>query len=863
MKKITRNLKSILSVILAVAMLLAVPVSGFAATEAKENLLLSEFTESAHWNDSSNVRISGGTSGVRTVVDFSTVDATDTTHGDVLKYTYKPGVTIGGVAAYTNVWQHKSTNKKLSFDFYLYDNTVPYEIRLMGYDNITSSGLGTSAYIGQFNFNYVGGKITAPGTSAKVGIMEPGQASGAEKVSVNVTNKEWHKFDVIITEKVVYYYIDGIKIGEGNVPANTIGTASNNFCGLQVVSRADCYADTVGANSGLFVDNVRIHAYDDNSAFYGVASGRNKEITVILSETVDSKSTATFNSVKVYNTKTQQAISVGTPVFDGFDTLTIPTSAVLEEGVEYMIVLPTNVIGISGKSLNEVAYFTVIPETGVKQLHSNNLDSYGTLSDNNTDVLSLGGAVWLTGGFMNISDLSSSADASDAAHKKVMFVSNTSATASAYDYRGGIQFGKNKYDISTGEYAVEFDMKVPNTDYAQLFIQPYTYVEGRSDSEQMRVAINPSTWYDNEGSPRNQLCTLAVSSSTVINAEANTPKHPGWLQLVRNSDRALYAREWNNISYSGNAATYGYTVMDPKAWHTVKLVISKTDTDYAKVKLYLDDKYVTDNTQSTAGAGATDLLYGIRFSVTVPAWATSQGPFLYLDNVRVSALAPSERVEKIRMINYDGSICGPMSAEIKASAEKAAIYFTDDVNTTNATVTLTAGSDTITGTLSAFDETEKKVIATFDEVLKKSTTYTLKVSGVTNEEGVEIDEATAVFSTNETGEFIIEELKITDVNGIEFKDASEIAKDSDVYTGVKIINTLEEDKTAVVITGVYNDQAMTGANYKEYDLPSSSRVVVTTDVPVKVKDVTDLVVRGFVWEGLGNNKPLVKEVICD
>ena len=56
---------------------------------------------------------------------------------------------------------------------------------------------------------------------------------------------------------------------------------------------------------------------------------------------------------------------------------------------------------------------------------------------------------------------------------------------------------------------------------------------------------------------------------------------------------------------------------------------------------------------------------------------------------------------------------------------------------------------------------------------------------------------------------------------------------------------------------------MTNANYKEYDLPSSSRVVVTTDVPVKVKDVTDLVVRGFVWEGLSNNRPLVKEVVCD
>ena len=861
MKKITRNLKSILSVILAVAMLLAVPVSGFAATEAKENLLLSEFTESAHWNDSANVRISGGTPGVRTVVDFSEVDATDTTHGDVLKYTYNPGADIGGVAAYTNVWQYKSTNKKLSFDFYLDDNTVPYEIRLVGYDTITSSGLGTIAFIGQFNFNYIGGKITKPGTSAKVGIMEPGQTSGAEKAIVNVTNKAWHKMEAIVTEKMVYYYVDGTKLGEVNVPADTVGTASNNFCGLQVVSRADTYADTVGANSGLFVDNVRIHAYDDNSAFYGIASGKDKEITVILSETVDSESTATFNSVKVYNTKTQQAISVCTPVFDGFDTLTIPTSAVLEEGVEYMIVLPTNVIGISGKSLNEVAYFTVIPEAGLKELFEQTFDNYGTLTANNTDVQALDTG-WLTNNYISISDMSGSDDSTYASHKKVLAVNTTSAMEANTDVRGGVQFGGNKYDLTQGEHIVEFDMRIPNTAYSQLFIQPYTYVDGLTDSEQLRMSI-----YNNndtaQNSRHNQLCTLSYADAATIANANNKPKHPGWLQMIRSRNQPVVARTWDIVSHQNNEADYAYKVMAPDEWHTVKLSIDKSTEEYAKVKLYVDEEFVTDNTASTAGSGATDLLYGIKFAVYIPAYTADVDPYLLIDNVRVSKPVPSERVEKIRMINYDGSICGPMSAEIKASAEKAAIYFTDDVNTTNATVTLTAGSDTITGTLSAFDETEKKVIATFDEVLKKSTTYTLKVSGVTNEEGVEIDEATAVFSTNETGEFIIEELKITDVNGIEIKDASEIVKDSDVYTGVKIINTLEEYKTAVVITGVYNDQAMTGANYKEYDLPSSSRVVVTTAVPVKVKDVTDVVVRGFVWESLSNNKPLVKEVICD
>ena len=68
--------------------------------------------------------------------------------------------------------------------------------------------------------------------------------------------------------------------------------------------------------------------------------------------------------------------------------------------------------------------------------------------------------------------------------------------------------------------------------------------------------------------------------------------------------------------------------MDPKEWHTIKLAISKTETDYAKVKLYVDGDYVTDNTVSTAGAGATlasicctarDLgLAGLAFAYGIP-----------------------------------------------------------------------------------------------------------------------------------------------------------------------------------------------------------------------------------------------------
>lgn len=71
------------------------------------------------------------------------------------------------------------------------------------------------------------------------------------------------------------------------------------------------------------------------------------------------------------------------------------------------------------------------------------------------------------------------------------------------------------------------------------------------------------------------------------------------------------------------------------------------------------------------------------------------------------------------------------------------------------------------------------------------------------------------------------------------------------------------DKTAAVITAVYNDTAMTNLNYENLNLPSMSRVVLSNQLPVTIKSTEKLVLKSLVWEGFESNKPLQGAYVCE
>ena len=843
-----RSFQSFISVICVSIMVMSVSIVSLAAADPEQNIQISYFTESANWD----VTPSGVASGTRTMIDFSSVDAGDAEHGEVVHYYYQAGATMGGAVRYNSAMDNSTPNKMLSLDFYLYDNTIPYEIRLMGYDKANPNQ--NTSTIGEFDINYEGPatKITEPNAQAVIGIKKNSVGSDLKHDgnAVSVTNQQWHKLDVIFTKTEVKYYIDGVYLDTSAVKSDFLNLASNTFSGVQVVSRKDIQSDAVEPLSGLYVDNVKVQVYESNAQFYGIATPLDSEISIAFSESISAQTQCGLNSIQVYDTSTGEEISIGTPEQQDLTTIIIPLNETLALSKEYVVKMPADLTGISGKTLYSNIYFNT-KAGGIKTYQDEDFTSYDTITGTTGDILILDNR-WAP--YINVKD------SGEPEHGKVVYVTNTELAA-VTDLRWGIKCsGEGMIDVSKGEASVEFDMKIPNTAYSQLYIQPYSHIEGLSDVEQVRTNIASN---EDKGGRASQFCTLSVSSGAqMATASGNNPfgetyeAGKAWIQMRSTSNAPVIAQPWAGLN--GN---YCYKTMDPGTWHTVKITIDKSSGS-AVVKLYLDGTFVGQNQANTLGEQATDYLRGIRFSIKPPAGSTTPvADFLQIDNVKFTGPAVSEHATKIRMYNIDGEEFGSINGNgLKASADRAEIFYEGNVDTYNAVVTLTDGVDVIDSNL-YFDETENKLVAYFNGVMKKNTQYTLKVTGVTTVSGDEVVDASALFTTNDVGEFIIDGLEITDAEGNELA-LSTISTNQTVYARVNIINTTDEEKTAMVVAAAYNDTALSNASYVEYQLDPMTKQTVTDQVALSVGDISNLAVKGFVWEGFSSNKPLVDEYVC-
>lgn len=825
-----KTVRSIISAVIVCAMIFSMWTVSFAQADPTENLILSSLSNAADWN-ASVVRASSVVSGTRSVIDFSTIDAEDKAHGDVLKYTYAPGSTMGGVVMYEGTFNHKSPNKKLSFDFYVYDNTIPYEIRLMCAEELISN----TKYISQFNINYSDYKITNPNTDAKIGLVDGGQASNSEKASTTVTNKEWHKMEVILRAEDADYYIDGALVGTTDAPDDTIESGFNSFAGVQVVSRADRQANTVTAASGLYLDNIEICAYDESSMFYGNATIGEDEIIIDLSESIHAGSPLDFSDIVVVNTKTGVEARIGTVTLAGRDRLIIPVTSTLTENDEYLVRLPETLIGISQKEVHPICYFSVSADS--KAYLNEDFEDYDVIDDNGSDVCTVDTS-WYAVNAVNVKDCG------EEDHDNVLY---SGSITMAQTVKFGIKNGDDVIDVSKGEAAIEFDMKLVANDYTRLFIQPYSTIDGVDDVTLTAMEYSGNAMTENAS----QFCTVTVTDSA-------TDKGSPTIQMRKTSNSIVAAHNNPNGNYAAKPMSKG-------EWHKIKITMDYSSGSYPTVMTYIDDTLLAQNTADLRGAEATNFLRGIRFYVICPATETAKDYF-YIDNVKFSGPVSNAVVKKIRMYNTDGESFGPMASDnLRASADMAEIYFGEAVDVSEAFIYLAGGSRDIIGKVSEFDSANKKVVVTFDEPMEKESVYTLNVTGVKSLAGTLVPECAARFETNDVEEFIITDLKLVDESGNVVKNADELEIGDTVYVNAKIINTFDagNDKTALVLATEYNGLVMTNANYKAYDIPAGTKVTVENQVPIEVKNLTDLVLNGCVWESFNSNKPLADMVVCD
>lgn len=804
MKSKFSRVSAVMLILTVVCAQLAIPA--FAAADPVPNSCIASYTDG--WKSAPPLA---------EIVDFSSIDASDTVHGRVQRYYCKENDTMstGEIIAAESA---NTSEKMLSFDLYVYDNYIPYEFELSSGSNIGAN------IIGGLYFNCTSANSATPaasGEKVKVGLRTAPATAAAQ-----ITNREWHNVDVIFTYDEVVYYIDGTKIGS-HAPQ-----ADGQFTGYRFVSRKGGVADLTAldaAKSGIYLDNFKTYEYSPSSQFYAAASYTDTAVTIEFSESILAGDTSKAENVRLYNTRTACEVEAGTPVLSG-KTLTIPLNTELEGGAEYVAEFPNKPAGVSGNKLYSNVYFTTVSTEGAKSF-TENFDKISTPVTNDTATLKAFTPFGTYKDYINVSDTGESG------HNNALWIAGKYQSGATMNL--GVQSEK-EFDLKNGEVSVEFDMKLGNASYTALYIQPYTTMEGETDNELVHAGAHGSTATT---AKNNQLMTLVIPP---VNASPYVITRLTDTNMTRNQARST--SNWNYID------------IDFNNWYRLKLTF-KNGCGY----LYVYDaekgeyKYVcatakgTDGVKpKTAGADAGTVLKGLRFVAVLSKDAAADAPtkYLYIDNVTFTGIEPAGAyVEKIRLFDLDGEEYGPMEGNLPSVINRAEITLSDapeDIE--GVSVTLTAGEDTITAKQIIADG--KTITAVFESVLKNDTSYTLSVSGLP-----EITAASAVFATGAGGEFIIHNLRMTDSDGKELEGAPLLP--GTYYAKAQLFNTSDVQRTAVVIAGVYNGLRMSAVNFSDEIQVDAGSATGEISVPVEVADTENPTVKALAWKDFTSNKPLV------
>lgn len=493
-------------------------ISVLAAADPTPNPCITDYTDG--WKSASPLA---------EIVDFSAVDSADTVHGKVQRYYYNASATMS-TGEIIPAESANTSNKRLSFDLYVYDNFIPYELEFS-----TGTQIGANV-IGGIYLNCTGANSASPaaaGESVKVGLRTSPAVSAAQ-----ISNKEWHCVDVIFTEDEVTYYIDGSKIGS-HVPQ-----ATGAFIGYRFVSRSGGVADASAldpAKSGIYLDNFKTYVYSRDAQFYASAAYAEDRVTVEFSESLAED--VDTSGVVLYNTDSNEAVSTGTPVLSG-KILTIPLDSSLEPGTEYMVDFSVKPTGISGNKLYSNVYFTTEASAVVREF-TEDFNAVTSPVTDNTDTLKAFTAFGTYKAYINVSDTG------DAGYGNALWIAGQYQSGATMNL--GVQSGR-EFDLQNGETSVTFDMKLSNAAYTALYIQPYTTIEGVADDTELVHAgahgVAATT------AKNNQLMTLVIppvaSSPYVITRLTDT-------NMTRNQGRSTV--NWN---YKDLAFDAWYEILLPK-----------------------------------------------------------------------------------------------------------------------------------------------------------------------------------------------------------------------------------------------------------------------------------------------------------
>lgn len=814
MKENKKNIvKSVLSIALSAALSMSIACAAFAAADPVENAAITNATDKNEWDNSI-----GKANAVAYIkeADFSSIDEHDSIHGGVVHIGHRPDATMSSTVTFKHEFAGEyaaNVNKMLSFDFYIQNNTIPFEFKLVNFADANETAVTET--IGEVQVNFSTRTTDTPmetiNTEAAVKVTE----DDGKKIlgTVNLDNSKWHRMDVMFSAGTLKYYIDGTLVGSG-------AGSEKPFNGLHIVVRKGNWASTVADTDGIYLDNLRTVAYDDKTAFYGQATAKDGAIAVKLSESASALSD--LSGIKVISAATGEEVEAGTAEWFGYSEINVPLTGTLRDGAEYVVQMPGTITGISGKKLYSDIYFSIPAASSSEEFVNTDISEYTDLSTNHANIYSPD-ASWFTNQLIGVKALE------DDDHGTVLFTADSSSYKKIYRYgiACGMDAGNNPrtVDLTKGSTEIEFDLKIVGSGrYAQFYIQPYST---KSNAE----TIADADLANGSAANTNFLCNVSFSRTAAAIGLDTTAA----------------------TTEVGNTNTGGIRVQNNFAeWRKIKIALDNSDTANKKVELYVDGKKVAE-AANVGGALSTNLLRGVRFRIEGKSTESGIKDIFYVDNVKISQNIPAKGISKIRIYNPDGEEFGGMATAVKPSAQKAEIYFDGDMNVEDAYVTVTDGTDTITTTKAAYDADVKKLTVTLDTPLKKATEYTLSVSGI---QGVTVNTAMK-FTTSDDGEYLIENLRVVDAAGNEVTEAP--AAGTKLYVAADITNTTNEQQKVMLIGASYNNMAMESMKSMEFTVNGGERksVTVSDGIEFEVKSEESLEIMAFAWENFETNRPLV------
>lgn len=629
----------------------------------------------------------------------------------------------------------------------------------------------------------------------------------------------WYNIDTIynLTEGKSYYYIDGVKIGEGDGPTQIMQA------GLEILNRGMDLGTSYYKNMMIDSGNAaQITDTNDNGAtliFTNPTELNSSDITVKCLETGE---TPTVTTAKVNDMKYNLSYSTGTNI-----------------GGDYMLTFSDAFAVINGISDKNVVY-SQKPAAIYQQYINDDFESYtveGAADSRNAE----GSTFWTKNPGVS-SDMIEQDGGSGAAGNSTYAVTDGENKVLKLD--GSVVLNKSKANEVGAKYALE-GYKTGDNNW------------NTNNKPAVKGKLQIKFDVKNVAQPNDG---VTATTPPVFTLATN----PYYTKILGITNDTLYI-------YSKADGTLFDVMPSEDQVHT----LASTPTGFHAVEISpdFDNNIMTvkvDGTQYYTGKMYPKFydngLSWLRFIQLKHSKSTEDGAlnewstedygkaYTLIDNVEVINSEPVAG-SGIKSVQYssDGINYSPAIGKVDSDVKNVKVDFTDAMDAdTLSNIKLLSGS-TAVGSNGAVSNDNKTYTLTLTDKLATSTEYTLNIpTTVKTVGGNSFAREYNGRITTTAGVFKIDLLDIQK-GGVSVAK-SDIGANDTIDAVVNITNTEGRTGEVYLCICVYNNDVMTQVNFDKINLKTES----TKSVPITVASTANIKVKAFLWNDFATMKPLVK-----